>query len=290
MIAQFPNFSPITLDIKDDVQAFVARFEPYSDFNFVSMFAWGDTVHSGVSILNGNLVMRLPDYMSDAVVYSIIGDTRATESVEALRQITPRLDLVPAVFINALGGNYKIAEQRGDFDYVYTIDDLVSLPGGAYKKIRNKVHAIEKDFGERTRVTFSDAPNIYELCGAFEQWARSTSQEPGEVKRERAAIYKALVASSDIRLVVAELYVDGVLCGFSINELLTDGYAICHFEKVLKKHPYLSTYLIHEVAKELQKQGSILVNWEQDLDIEGLRQSKLSYHPNKLLKKYSVVL
>ena len=290
MIAQFPDFTPITIHAKNDIQSFVSQFEPYSDFNFTSMFAWGDHTKSGVSLLHGNLVMRLPDYTSDAVVYSVLGDAKAEQTIKDLRAVTSQIDLVPEIFAKQLVDAGDITEAPGDFDYVYDIAELSALPGGRYKKIRNKVHSVEKQYGPRISVTFSSKPDVYALCGLFEEWARAAGREQDEVQRERAAIYKTLVAAADIELVVAELFIDGQICGFSINEVLDNGYAICHFEKVLKKHPHLSSYFVREIACELHRRGCVKVNWEQDLGIEGLRQVKMNYHPCKLLKKYSVIL
>lgn len=290
MIAQFPEFTPITIDSKNDIQSFVGNFEPYSDFNFTSMFAWGDNTRSGVSLSHGNLIMKLPDYTSDAVVYSVLGSADPHRTLADLRTVTSQLDLVPAIFASQLVNVTDVLEAPGDFDYIYDVSALAMLAGGKYKKIRNKVHSIEKLYGDRVAVHFSSRPDVYALCGIFEEWASAAGREREEVQRERAAMYKTLVAAADIQLVVAELYVDSQLCGFSINEVLEDGYAVCHFEKVLKKHPHLPPYFIREIARELQRLGCVKVNWEQDLGLEGLRQVKMNYHPCKLLKKYSVIL
>jgi hypothetical protein len=42
------------------------------------------------------------------------------------------------------------------------------------------------------------------------------------------------------------------------------------------------------MAHRLVTEEISCLNWEQDLGIEGLRQSKLSYQPDKLVSKFRV--
>ena len=40
MLPTFPEFKPLELSDKNDVENFTSKFPPYSDFNFVSMWCW----------------------------------------------------------------------------------------------------------------------------------------------------------------------------------------------------------------------------------------------------------
>jgi hypothetical protein len=79
------------------------------------------------------------------------------------------------------------------------------------------------------------------------------------------------------------------MVAYSIYEI-RDDYAIGHFEKALKEHNGLYDYLKHTTAKELHEKGVKYINYEQDLGIVGLRQTKLLLHPEHYLKKYSISL
>jgi hypothetical protein len=90
-------------------------------------------------------------------------------------------------------------------------------------------------------------------------------------------------------LILIEIVVDGETKAFSINEKLSGDTAICHFEKALKTHhASLNTFLVKEVAVKLCELGCRWINWEQDLGLDGLRRSKLSYQPAHYLKKFTI--
>jgi hypothetical protein len=80
------------------------------------------------------------------------------------------------------------------------------------------------------------------------------------------------------------------LVAFSVNEIINKDYALCHFEKIVRIHPQMGVLIVNEAAKYLLSAGCVYMNWEQDLGIAGLRNSKASYHPAKLFKKYIVSL
>ena len=47
-------------------------------------------------------------------------------------------------------------------------------------------------------------------------------------------------------------------------------------------------FMNEKIAQELVKQNIHLWNWQQDLNLEGLRKLKLSYRPIDFLKKFTV--
>lgn len=56
MIPTFPEFKPIEITDKEEVENFTKNYPPYSDFNFISLFCWDVDGKRRLSWLNGNWV------------------------------------------------------------------------------------------------------------------------------------------------------------------------------------------------------------------------------------------
>lgn len=297
-IPTYPIFKSLFIEDRRSMTSKTAEFQPYSDFNFTSLYCWSGEKSSEIAILNNNLVIRLPHYLDGSKkVYSILGTHKIDESLLELLAHTDELSLVPDVVINNITNTelFSIIEDPDNHDYVYDIDKLSSLEGADYKKLRNKVNKFKIDHAQSslkiivtTTIHNDRAKNIRDID---EKWKKLHLGESLDIRSERQALDKLLENSDKLNLVIVELLIDGEIKAFSINELLAEGYAICHFEKALKEHhDYLATYFVKIVAHEMKKHGCRFVNWEQDLGLEGLRRSKQSYRPAIMLKKYSVSL
>jgi len=164
------------------------------------------------------------------------------------------------------------------------------MEGADFKKKRNKVNGVKAAVGSDVSVITSAGTEHVELIKeTFIQWATQYAKAmDGEAAAEFTALSRLLENIDDFNVLITCVFVGKRLAGFSINEVLTDNMAICHFEKALEPPENIATYVSYVVAQELQEIGCNSVNWEQDLGIAGLRQAKLSYKPYEFLKKYSL--
>lgn len=295
MIETYPNFSKLDINNRQEITGFTSKFEPYSDFDFTSLFCWNTDGSIEVAWLNGNLVIRMPDYLDGHTVYSILGDQAIDQSISSLLNTTHKLELLPEIVIQAIQNKsvFSISEDADNSDYVYDLEHLSKMAGAHFKKKRNKVNTFVKDHENYELVIKVvrdiDAEHIQVLKDLDHQWTKVNPRDAGDILSERKALDNLLNNFASIKPILTEVWVDGDLKAFSVNEVLANGYSICHFEKALKTHhDNIYTFLAAEVAKHLQAEGCKLVNWEQDLGLEGLRRSKQSYHPVKMLKKYTL--
>lgn len=297
MISNYPIFTKLDINLKDKITSITSQFAPYSDFNFTSLYCWNVDDSTEVSLLYGNLVIRMPDYLTRRLTYSILGNNRIDESLKILIDAAGQINMVPEIVFESISNksDFVIVEDRDNFDYIYELHHLAHLPGNKFKKKRNKANVFTRDHASyelEVRTTRElTAHQIKRLTEIDHEWARLTARDEGDILSERKALSLLLQNSSEFDPIVTEIIVDGEIKAFSINEVLHDKFAICHFEKALSTHHvHLNTFLSSVVAKELQKMGCTYVNWEQDLGLEGLRQSKMSYHPINMLKKYTIKL
>lgn len=295
MITTFPSFTKLELSHKEEIQSLTWGFDPYSDFNFTSLFCWNTNNSTEISMLNGNLVIKMPDYITGKPIYSIIGDKRIDDSLNSLLQTSPTLSLVPQVAVDHIESKdrFIIAEDRDNFDYVYSLEKQSDFNGHEFKYKRKRVGRFLRTNYEDLRINkirFSLSTDRDLVKSAFRDWANDRSRNDAEIDHEKKAINKLLDNCNELELMGIKVIMGDKTVGFSINEVVQKDYAICHFQKAIVSYDHLDVFISNVVAKELKHFGCKYVNWEQDLGIPGLRESKTSYSYDFFLKKYSVRL
>ncbi|NTW62246.1 DUF2156 domain-containing protein [Candidatus Saccharibacteria bacterium] len=296
-IADYPSFTKLTIDHKEIFDDFGRRHGHYCDFDFVDLFAWDIDSDVEVSMLNGNIVLKRREYLAGREYYSIFGVTRIDESLTELLTATKELELVPGVVVDSIKDlkKFNIVENRDSFDYIYDVDDIVNLNGTGYKKIRNKLNKFRREYGDIHKLKTvcscsTDNEKSLSLRRVFEKWGSSRGLLSADTQRELSAFDRMMQYCNILGLFIVEVWLGDDLLAFSVNHVAEPGYAITHFEKVKKVHDYFSTYVVNEVAKQQKILGCDEVNWEDDLGFPGLRQSKSSYCPKKMLKKFNISL
>ncbi|MCD5381568.1 MAG: phosphatidylglycerol lysyltransferase domain-containing protein [Candidatus Pacebacteria bacterium] len=105
-----------------------------------------------------------------------------------------------------------------------------------------------------------------------------------DIEQEKIAINRLLKMEEKGILTVSVLEVSGNPIAFSIDEILPRNFALSHFCKTDNSFKGAYQYLNMQTAKLLEKSSVLYWNWEQDLNIEGLRKSKMKNHPVNFLK------
>ncbi|HPU63195.1 MAG TPA: phosphatidylglycerol lysyltransferase domain-containing protein, partial [Mobilitalea sp.] len=82
---------------------------------------------------------------------------------------------------------------------------------------------------------------------------------------------------------------DGKIVAMSVGEIINDTL-YCHIEKADRNYHGSYQMIVREFAKNTITDQVKYINREDDAGDEGLRKSKLSYHPYKLLNKYCVLV
>lgn len=221
----------------------------------------------------------------------MLGSKGIDDVLHSLLSDTDVLALVPEEAVNSLQKrkDFEITEDADNNDYIYTVTDLALMEGGQYKKKRNKLAKLKKLYGDalssETRELKSQDQRV--VLQLFDEWVKSKGGNVADPALERDALRRIFEVKGPHILLTLVRYREEVV-GFSLNEILPNGFAICHFEKSLKTPQNVCLFLISEVANELMARKVRWVNWEQDLGIVSLRLAKLSYRPTKYLRKYTI--
>lgn len=295
MIPTFPEFKPLEPTDRAAIEAVVHTFPPYSDFSFTNLYAWDRQVSS----LHGNLVVRYSDYVDEAPFFTFIGRQHLVETATQLLEFAKAqyhsavLRLVPGSTAHALSETgFVITEDEAANDYVYAVDNIASMHEWIGHSVRRRIRQFSKRHPSYTaRHTPLHAIDDDEFRALFALWAERKGGNAYLKTSNEYHAFERFLRLKDANIETVGLYADARLVGFSSFELLPAGTAVVHFSKTDHAfHRGLCDVLHWEEAKLLQAHGVKQYNWEQDLGLRGLRQSKKRYQPCHFLKKYTVSL
>lgn len=296
MISLFPKFKKLEPEDRKKIEEITKQYPPYSDFNFVSLYCWNTDKNTKISLLYGNLIVKMKDYSGRKNLYSFMGNSKIQETIDILcKKIDEEkfctIKLVPeANFIHNKKHllKFNIKEDRDQFDYIYNILSLSKLSGSAYGKKRNQYRKFEKKYKSSIDTVNLNDKHIQKLfLELFNVWKFNKLEKKG-YEHELTAIKRCFELAYFKELTTFGLYEHDNLIGFSINNILPYNYAYTIFEKSDNKYLGASEYLMKKKAEILYRKGCRLLNYAQDLGIPGLRKAKESWRPIKYLKKYII--
>lgn len=299
MLPEFPQFKKLELSDKEDIEKITREYPPYSDFNFVSMWSWDIKGEMLISQLNGNLVVRFTDYLTGKPFYSFLGSNNVNDTIQKLLVLSKKenleagLMLIPEDSIKGIDTlQFDIQEDRDHFDYVYDLKKLSEYGGSEYSTKRSEISRFFKKNQNINikKINAHDERNKYHIFSLNNEWlAHKKSKDPFfNIPNELIAINKFLGTGFD------NAYAFGVFEGekmiaYFLGETLPGYHAVGHFCKA-NKYMGLFDLVMKESSNIALELNARFLNFEQDLGVEGLRKSKMSYRPVTFLKKYVINL
>ena len=302
-IPKFPEFKKLEITDEDSVRYFTSKYNAYSDFNFVSMWSWNTKEEMELSELNGNLVIKFNDYLTNKPFYSFIGNQYLEDTIDKLiklsieQKIDAKLKLVPfEVIQDFTSKKFNISEDPDNFDYILGNEKFIDYSGkilrghGSFKRRFLEMYGS----GVETKILSVDDPTIRDqILSMNELWINNKLAEQKNIYPEIE--FEALkrlfkLNKSESPFILVGIYYNGKMIGFTLDELLNHGMTIRHFMKADTSYKGVYSYLISETASILLKMGMRFTNIEQDLGLSNLRQSKKTYDPVAFLKKCTISL
>lgn len=173
---------------------------------------------------------------------------------------------------------------RDGCDYIYRRSDLSEFPGKKFHQKRNHLARFERIESEFSLITEKD----YDDCISF-----ITSDYNGRTDINHSAVAEQYAVNTyfshfeELGLVGGIIRINGKTAAVTVGEKLNSNTFCVHIEKADRQYEGIYTGICNKFVKSCTE-GSEYINREEDLGIEGLRKSKLSYHPAFLLNKYIV--
>lgn len=188
--------------------------------------------------------------------------------------------------LRARFGAVEVTPVRDWFDYLYDAQDMVTFRGRRFNGQRNHIHHFQRLYPDWSfeRVT---AENLPEVCAFFDDFTRRYHKDSDSAQAEEGCVREFLRDFDAYAPLAGLLRVNGRVAGFSAGEIVGDTLII-HIEKADIAYEGIYQVLVNEYAKCFVTPDVRYINREEDVGDEGMRRSKESYHPVRLLEKYLV--
>ncbi|MBI9010624.1 MAG: DUF2156 domain-containing protein [Clostridiales bacterium] len=283
------------IDIGDRkiISSFIDMYQiTTSEISFTNLFAWREKYNFHYIILDDYLwlinIKNDKYYLSQPIgnYDNLIDLTQSIESMEEFLNGKPFIiKKSDEKFLNTIRDmnfSYSYIGIRNDFDYLYDFEKMKSLSGNKYHKKKNHINQFlsKYDNWHYESLSIKNFKDVKEVCL---DWFKD---KKGDDLIELDAIYDVLLNFDELDISGGVLYIELKPVAFVIGERLNKNTLVMHFEKAISGYHGLYPMVFNQYIKSLE--GYKYVNREQDLGIEGLRKSKLSYHPVDLIKKFNI--
>ena len=289
------QFEPISLDQQQDYLEMLTRCPQISsDYSFMNVWGWAEDY--GLTWAWSDDCVWIRQSRPEIMYWAPVGpwfdiDWRERLAAEPGGQTTfIRIpDKLTEHWQETLKDRATFEEERGHWDYVYSVQELIDLKGNRFHKKKNLLNQFVKKY-EYTYMPFQ--PELIGQAMAMqESWCAWRDCESSDVlAAENQAIFRVLENWEQLRGTLGgAIMVDGTMVAYTVAEALTPQSVVIHFEKGDTR--FKGVYqAINQMFLAHSARDFVTVNREQDLNDEGLRKSKLSYNPTELLRKSRVTI
>ncbi len=284
------KFTEINQERQEEYLALLAQTpQRSSDYSFVNIWSWAEEYDLTWAWQDGLVWLRqdrpFPAY------WAPVGNWHGVDWLSRLKSVAEQLPFmrVPEVLADlwlAQADDLMTAEDaREHWDYIYEIKKLVDLSGNKLHKKKNLLSQFKKKHVWHYQPI--DKHFIDQILLMQLDWCnwRNCEASAGLAAEDRV-IQKVLRSYTSMpNLLGGSLVVNEFdMVAFTVAEILQPDTLVVHFEKGIGG--YKGVYQAINQMFLADNQGFALVNREQDLGNEGLRDAKMSYHPLTFLKKY----
>ena len=268
-----------------------------ADFDFGNMLLWDNLYNLYASVSDERLVLRMDKYSPPVFTYPV-GNGDLSHIINELHKYCLEQNY-PFVMASITDDDkehldylfprkFKYELDADNSDYIYLIDKLSNFSGKALHSKKNHCNHFEKEY-DGYKVEPLNAENIPLCIKMLDQWELDNKSRLNLTGTyEYFAIKYAFNNFNTLSLEgIALIYNDDVL-GFSLGEICSKDTFDVHFEKADININGAYTVVCREMARLVHKNHPelIYINREEDMGLEHLRHSKLSYKPEFILNKY----
>lgn len=287
------------LELKDK-SLFEKYLKPYklktSEYSFTNLFIWRKACNTQYALIDNSLIIKKKDFNDEEHFMQPLGYTEDNlhNILCSLQEYRKEHNLkylfkdAEEDFVNKLQAlenmDFHILEDRDNFDYIYSSEKLINLSGKILHKKKNHYNYFVKNYTYETVALNKDL--VPACIDASRRWCRIKNCK-GYLLYELNAIEEILRNSSQLDFQGIVVYVDNNIEGFTIGEKMNDDMAVIHIEKANPEINGLYNF-VNRTFIENYFNNVPLINREQDLGLDGLRQAKESYQPLKLEKKFII--
>lgn len=290
------NFKKIELT---DIPILKAYFSAYPsrqcDRSAGATAMWRDYFENCFAVIDGTIIFS--SNFKDEVCFSFPIGKNVSNALDKLEEHCNELG-IPLVFCTVNKAELPVLEKhfgkitadadRDWFDYLYEKDAMLNLSGRKYGTPRNHINKFKKLYTDWSFEPIS-GDNIPELIEFTKNFTFGADKDESAML-ELQMCMEVLEKYDSYAMLGGALRVGGKIIAYSIGEIVGDT-VFSHIEKADISYAGAYQMLTNQFLRMYAEGDDIkYVNREEDCGDEGLRKSKLSYHPVELIEKNTVYI
>jgi uncharacterized protein len=286
------DFKIIRLEDKPVFDTHYLRFPPlHSGELFSTMVSWGEYVEYQYASIDNTIILISKD--ADGTVLHPPSGKPSLDIFKQGMALAKKEDMIfgfikkqEKEFLLTHFPKLQIVEHREFFDYVYRADDLAKLAGTKYGKIRNRLNQFKKNYEYTIEdISTENMAEVHDFLKRWCLWKDCASDEL--LENERKAIVFSMAHYYDLGLSGLALRINGKVEAIAVYEKMNTDTVVVHFEKGSPDYDGIYKAINMETAQRVRSQVPF-IDREEDLGIPGLRQAKMSYHPDHFIELFYV--
>ena len=284
-IPEYPDSAGVSIDMRPVLHPkFQALPDGISEFTFANIYLFRRTHNYRISQLEGELFVitgrdnenpffMLPFGLPDENIIRELFNNYHTMKAATARQAEKLVTM-----------GYSVSEDRDNFDYLYSRENLVNLTGRKFHKKKNMLNIFIRNNECQAKPLLEEYRD--DALQILEQW---NDQHNGP--NDFLAAKEALEKMWPLQLCGGIFYIEGKPVTYCLGEELALGKSfVIHFEKAVLGEDFKGVYqYINQAFASILPEKYKTVNREQDLGDPGLRHAKMSYRPVDFVKKFKVM-
>ena len=258
------------------------------NYTFANLVGWKFLFGTEVCVLENAVVLRYT-FDGQRAYMVCTSEALSLELIEALLDDSngnlTLIGLEDSQVPQLSGFSISVEPLRDQYDYIYRRTDLATLHGRHLDAKRNHIHrfrAEHPDFEYRPLT-----PEFFDECRRLTEIWQEEKGGSDTINAEKQVMETIFSNWEALGMIGGSIIVDGRMVAFTYGAAVTtDTFDVC-VEKA-DRHVEGAFAIINQQFAEHLPEQYIYLNREEDMGIPGLRQAKLSYHPEILLS-YNVV-
>lgn len=292
------HFEPINSDnILKTSEYFKYKISRTSDYTIGAMYMWRNFYDTQYTIFE-DMIMYKVKFLGRTAFTFPAGSGSIDRAMDALKAYCRENNIplwfctVPEEAVPILVNQYKgivPGEPLRDLaDYLYLAEDLAEMAGRRYSGQRNHINRFKKLYPDYKYEKITEA-NLNRVTDFLTEYRKNFNKNSDLAREELFRSIELMSYFAKFNLVGGFIEVDGKIVAMAVGEIINDTL-YCHVEKADLNYHGSYQMIVKEFAKNTITDRVKYINREDDVGDEGLRKSKLSYHPHKLLFKYCVLV
>lgn len=283
------KFDKITIETKDLINSYIRKTRYLtSDYALPVILTWYDLREPEISEYNNALYIRAFLY-GKRIYFPPLTNGSFKEAVDILVDYTKasgeELEIILAIKeqVDQLDQDrFELTTNRDYAEYVYLSEDLINLTGKRYHAKRNHINKFKSvysyDFRSFER---EDLGGVLELLASW-------TEDKGNIETDEIRMVNYFLNNIDALDLFADvILVDDKIIGTSIGECSNPDMGIVMYEKCDFKYDGVCA-AFNQMVSEKHFKNIKYINRQEDIGIEGLRKSKMSYHPIMLIYRWTI--